>query len=379
VSLGRLVMRSLAYYWRTGVVVVFGLAVATAVITGSLVIGDSVTGSLRETALSRLGSIDQALVAPGHFREQLADDLIGEPSVSTAVERVCPMLLSHGAARKPDTQAVVPEVAVLGVDTDFWGFYALKQPPDLSGRECAVNAALARDLGLVEGDYLLLTTHRQSAISSDTLFARRSRQDTAPSVRMCVKSILPAGGAGDFRLDAQSSAPRNIFISRQWLASRLSKQGLVNVLLSASKPQARDRAAEVLASAVTESCTLADHRLKLLANSEQNYLSLISDATVLTDAQSRAARQAAEDCHAQSAITSVYLATAGAVLFRGWSRRSAGQWRGLAQHMGSPGSGCPCRGRPRAQLHDSDPGWDLPDEGHRTECQRSSRIGRPRR
>ena len=45
-SLGRLVLRSLAYYWRTGVVVVFGLAVATAVITGSLVIGDSVTGNV---------------------------------------------------------------------------------------------------------------------------------------------------------------------------------------------------------------------------------------------------------------------------------------------------------------------------------------------
>ena len=186
-SLGRLVLRSLACYWRTGVVVVFGLAVATAVITGSLVIGDSVTGSLRETALSRLGSIDQALVAPGHFREQLAADLINEPSVSAAVECISPMLLSQGAARKPDTQAVVPDVAVLGIDTDFWGFYDLRQPPELSGRECAVNAALARDLGLVEGDHLLLTTHRQSAISSDTLFARRGKQDIAPSMRLQVK------------------------------------------------------------------------------------------------------------------------------------------------------------------------------------------------
>ncbi len=306
-SLARLVLRSLAYYWTTGVVVVFGLAVATAVITGSLVIGDSVTGSLRDTALSRLGSIDQALVARGHFREQLAADLMGEPAVSAAVECISPMLSSHGAARQPETQAVVPEVAVLGVDTEFWSFYD-GAAPQLSGRECAVNAALARDLSLTEGDYLLMTTHRQSAISSDTLFARRGKQDTAPSMRLRVKSVLPGGGAGDFRLDAQSSTPRNVFISRQWLASRLDKPGLVNVLLSASKPQARKRAAEALTSALAGSCTLADHRLKLVANSQRNYLSLTSDATVLTAAQVRAARQAAEACHAQSGIASVYLA-----------------------------------------------------------------------
>jgi len=35
----RLVLRSLAYHWRTGIVVAFWLATATAVVTGALVTG----------------------------------------------------------------------------------------------------------------------------------------------------------------------------------------------------------------------------------------------------------------------------------------------------------------------------------------------------
>ncbi|MFQ5810301.1 MAG: hypothetical protein ACE5JM_11835, partial [Armatimonadota bacterium] len=136
-NLGRLLLRSLAFYWRTGIVVVFGLAVATAVITGSLVIGDSVNGSLRDAGLSRLGRIDHALAAPGYFREQLAADLLRQPSVSAVVERISPLVLSYGAARHPDTGAIVPNVTVMGIDADFWEFYDLEQAPQLSGRECA--------------------------------------------------------------------------------------------------------------------------------------------------------------------------------------------------------------------------------------------------
>ena len=308
-SLGRLLLRSLRFYWRTGMAVVFGFAVATAVVTGALVTGDSVHGSLRDTALSRLGRIDHALVAPGYFREELAADLLANASVSAAVERVCPLVLSRGAARNPDTETVVPDVVVVGTGADFWRLHDLEQPPELSGRECAANASLARDLGLREGAVLLLTTHHQRAVRSDTLFARRRRQDVAPSLRLRVTCILPDGGAGDFRLDSQSSTPRNVFVSREWLAARLDKSGLVNVLVAASTPQAREHAGRALGEGLAESCTLKDHGLKAVTNVGGGYISLLSDGMLLTERQVEAGQQAAEDCGARSGLTSVYLAT----------------------------------------------------------------------
>ncbi len=43
------------------------MAVATAVLTGALMVGDSVRGSLRDLALERLGRVDHAMVATRFF------------------------------------------------------------------------------------------------------------------------------------------------------------------------------------------------------------------------------------------------------------------------------------------------------------------------
>ncbi len=93
-TLGHLIRRSLFFYWRTGLVVVFGLAVATAITTGALLIGDSVTGSLRDTALARLGRIDYALVAPHYFRAALADDLSESSGLYGRPQRIVPLVIA---------------------------------------------------------------------------------------------------------------------------------------------------------------------------------------------------------------------------------------------------------------------------------------------
>ena len=305
----RLVLRSLAYHWRTGAVVAFGLAIATAVVTGALVTGDSVHGSLRDTGLARLGRIDHALVAPSFFRVELAEDLLRADGVSSVVERVSALLLTQGAVRNVDTDAVAPGVTVLGVDDGFRQLHGSADFPELSGRECAVNEAVARDLGLKQGDALILTAHRRRAVASDTLFARRGRRDVAPSMRLQVAHVLPTGGVGDFRLDTQTSAPRNLFLGREWLAQQLDLEGRANVLIAASAPSGRERSGELLTAGLEQVCTLRDQGLVVAANEEQAYVSVMSDAMLLTETQIVAAQAAAARCGAEAGVASVYLAT----------------------------------------------------------------------
>ena len=54
-SFVRLVLASLLYYWRTNLAVAAGVVAGTAVLTGALLVGDSMKGSLRHLALDRLG------------------------------------------------------------------------------------------------------------------------------------------------------------------------------------------------------------------------------------------------------------------------------------------------------------------------------------
>ena len=71
-----LVVRSLTHYRRAHTAVFLGVMVSTAVLTGALVVGDSVRYSLRQLALTRLGRVEFALAAQDRFvRAGLAEDI----------------------------------------------------------------------------------------------------------------------------------------------------------------------------------------------------------------------------------------------------------------------------------------------------------------
>ena len=67
--------RTLTYYWRFNLAVLLAAAVATTVLGGALLVGDSVRASLRDLILDRLGRIDYALVAERYADATLAEHL----------------------------------------------------------------------------------------------------------------------------------------------------------------------------------------------------------------------------------------------------------------------------------------------------------------
>jgi len=72
-----LVQRSIAYYWRTNLAVILGVATAVAVLSGALLVGDSVRASLRDLVLARLGKTEGVASSAQFFREQLSSDVPG--------------------------------------------------------------------------------------------------------------------------------------------------------------------------------------------------------------------------------------------------------------------------------------------------------------
>src|SRR5947207_6294106 len=74
-TLTRLLLRNLFFHRRGNLAVLLGVAVGTAVLTGALLVGDSLRGSLRERALRQLGWIEDAMVSGRLVRQQIAQDL----------------------------------------------------------------------------------------------------------------------------------------------------------------------------------------------------------------------------------------------------------------------------------------------------------------
>jgi putative ABC transport system permease protein len=98
-----LILRSLTHYWRIHVAVFFGVIAGTAVISGALIVGDSVRESLKAMSLERLGGVDLALHSPRFIQEELAHNLVENPAFQMACKRVAPALIMEQSCGNPTT------------------------------------------------------------------------------------------------------------------------------------------------------------------------------------------------------------------------------------------------------------------------------------
>jgi putative ABC transport system permease protein len=67
VNQSTLILRSLWHHARSHLGTFLGVAVGSAILTGALLVGDSVRGSLRDLALARLGKTEVALAGGDRF------------------------------------------------------------------------------------------------------------------------------------------------------------------------------------------------------------------------------------------------------------------------------------------------------------------------
>ena len=73
---------------------------ATAVLTGALLVGDSMRGSLRHLTLDRLGRIEAALTPGRYFRLQAAEELAAAPGFARYFRAALPAIMLNTASRR---------------------------------------------------------------------------------------------------------------------------------------------------------------------------------------------------------------------------------------------------------------------------------------
>ncbi len=71
-SLTSMIWAGMRHSWRVSASVALGVATATAVIVGALLVGDSMRGSLRALTVERLGKTEFAIL-PGRFFDPRRD------------------------------------------------------------------------------------------------------------------------------------------------------------------------------------------------------------------------------------------------------------------------------------------------------------------
>jgi ABC-type lipoprotein release transport system permease subunit len=202
-----LLARNLAWYWRTNLAVLLGVATAAAVLGGALLVGDSVRGSLRDLVLARLGNTDYVIARNGFFREDLA----------AAFAQATPIIAIDGMVAHQASGRRALAVQIYGVDQRFGA------APE--GRQILLTAALARELGAQPGDTLLLRVQKPSAIPLESLHGRK--EDVGKTIRLA----LSATPAREFSLAPGQGDIRAAFVPLPLLQNELGEMGKVNTIL----------------------------------------------------------------------------------------------------------------------------------------------------
>lgn len=247
-------LKTLAWYRRSTLAVLAGCAVTTAVLTGALVVGDSVRGSLRAMALDRLGTAGVAVLAEGPVDRDLAGD----------VEGAAPVLLLRGAAVHGESGARASRVVLLGVDDRLFGLWpgspapSMERPAGSVFAPVVLNRTLAGELGASVGDDVVLSFPRYAAIPRDSLMGESDTDDVLATFRATVSAVVPDRGPGRFGLASQQHAPRNAFLPFRPLERALEARGVANVLLVPDGPDAA-AVGETLDAAMT----LDDHGIEV--------------------------------------------------------------------------------------------------------------------
>ncbi len=289
-----LLKRNLAYYWRTNLAVVCGVAVAVAVLAGALLVGDSVRASLRELLLQRLGSTEQVISAASFFREQLAAEIQQDERFSQSrLRATCPLIVLQGTITHEASKRWSSNVQIYGVDERFWQFHGNENTLTPRDRELLVGASLADELGIKPGDALLVRVEKPSAIPVESLHGRK--EDVGRTVRMSARERLDSSALGEFSLQPQQTAVKVVYVPLRLLQKELEQEGKVNTILLSAHASGGGETTnnDLLREIVKERVRLEDLGIKLRALDEQRALSLETDSALINSSLAETASAAA--------------------------------------------------------------------------------------
>ncbi|MCI0705139.1 MAG: ABC transporter permease [Planctomycetia bacterium] len=299
-----LVARNLVYHARGNFAVLLGVAVGSAVLTGALLVGDSLRGSLRERVERQLSGVEAVAFFPRPVRADIADGLPGQ---------VAPVLLLPGSIQAVTTdEATAPylgHITVLGVDDRFAPAGVSGVDWKGTGKQVVLSHRVAEKLGVKAGDKVKLGIERFSEMPRSSSLAKRATDDVTATDEFDVIAVLPGDAfENDFNLTPNPAAPLNVFVPLRRVARLMTGDDTptATVLL------ARGASADDLNSALHARLQAEDFGLKFREIDRRfgrgPYLSVESTELILPPNTVKAIEAATSELGVRAEPTVVYVA-----------------------------------------------------------------------
>lgn len=203
-----------SYYKRFYRLVAAAVAVMTAILTGSLVLGDSVRESLVERVYERLGNTETIIFAGNGFLEHSVLD--GKRLTDAKGYLLVDGFVSVDGKMIP--------VTVWGTDSD-----------GIDKGEITVNEQFANTV--MDNGMVVLHLPSNNLVGTGSLFVSKNY---ATQLRLRIKGIKGKQEGGNILLRHEQMRPLNVFINRRDLAEALEIGDKINVILSPTRISSND-------------------------------------------------------------------------------------------------------------------------------------------
>ena len=303
-----LVRKSLTHYWPTHAAVILGVAVAVTVLSGALLVGDSVRGSLRDLVLGRIGRADLVVSSTASFvRDGLATEIKADQAFAPDFVDIVPLIAVEGVAVDQASSRRASRVQVYGVDDRFWQFHGVTGVQGPASRDVLLSPALARELGTETDGTVLVRVQKPSAIPLESLHGRKD--DVGQTLRLTLRHVLPPDRLGEFSLRPTQGDVRAAFVPLSRLQRDLDARDRVNTLL-VSRAEGGAGTVAALEAVLNRRAALEDLGVKLRVLAPQQRLSVESDGGLLDDVRVDRALGAATAANLQAEPVLTYLVNA---------------------------------------------------------------------
>ncbi|MFZ5939201.1 MAG: FtsX-like permease family protein [Bacteroidota bacterium] len=273
----RFLLKSLLHYRLKHLAVLTGIAVSMAVLTGALMVGDTVAWNLRKMVDLRLGRITHSVNCGDRF---VTLDLAGRMEEQSEL-LVAPIMQLQGMLLTPDGRTL-NRVSVAGVNTGFGKVTGIGTFNDsLRHDEVIVSRNVAEHLGVKVGDELLLRIRKASLVPLNAPFVADNGGSVLARVR--IRAVAGDDELGRYSLRVTQSPPFNLFMSLTALNALMETSGKANTLLISA---GKETGTSMLQARLKEAWQPADEQLKIV-QTVTGELSITSERVFLDDALTR--------------------------------------------------------------------------------------------
>ncbi len=265
----RLILSSLIHYRWVNLSVLAGVALTSAILSGALVVGDSVKESLRRNAEARLSGIGPVFLGGERFFTASLADRVAAKLGDDAI--VAPILQIEATAASREGGRRVNRIQIVGVDERFWKLSLDGTAPEGfdNDRFIAVNRPLADRIGAKVGDTLIVRLEVPGSLSKDAPLSGESEQTTPFTAE--VTTILDNEQFGGYSLKSEQIPPATLFVRRDRLEAVIEQSNRANLLLGG-----RSLEAGAFSEAVESSWQLEDLQLSVAPAGEGGVQQMIS-------------------------------------------------------------------------------------------------------